>query len=547
MHERLPPPHTSQFPHRAPAPPAPLHPTHIRTHNAIRARRRLLPIAYAFAPDLTIVSAGFDAADGDPLGGCRLSPAAYGHMTALLVPLAPLVLLLEGGYNLAATAASVEACVRVLCGEAPARLAGQAGGGGLSPSAVGLEAIAAATAVQSRFWRCLGSPLPPAPHAAAGPDGQNHRHQHHGGQHQQHQQHQQHSRGHHTNDQQQQQQQQKQQLVVSPLRPNHPTLSSGGHSRDMPQQQQQQQQQAGLARWPQADSVCCAAGVGGVGPLLGESGSGGMDAAAAAVGLSLASAALPLGSGAAATPRAAPHAPSQEMQLESPLMARLGSIPLPGDGGLVGPLLPPHHHAPPPALGTPALLPGAMSQPMDTATDALLLLGALPAASPPQQHHEHHEHHHHPHPHPHHHQQQQLGLLSPFEAQQVVGPPPAWQQQQQQQFSPSYAQVCSPAGASAGAGASRMSTDGLQQGAALSPGGMLVGMVVPPASEPSAAAGHASSAHPLAGGSGGSGSSLGGDGALLVALAAQLAAEGGASGELPPGMLPSGASLTTSL
>lgn len=52
---------------------------------------RLLPIAYEFAPSLIIVSAGFDAAHGDPLGGCHVSPACFGHMTALLQPVAPLV------------------------------------------------------------------------------------------------------------------------------------------------------------------------------------------------------------------------------------------------------------------------------------------------------------------------------------------------------------------------------------------------------------------------------------------------------------------------
>ena len=30
----------------------------------------VLPIAYEFAPDLIVVSAGFDAAAGDPIGGC---------------------------------------------------------------------------------------------------------------------------------------------------------------------------------------------------------------------------------------------------------------------------------------------------------------------------------------------------------------------------------------------------------------------------------------------------------------------------------------------
>jgi histone deacetylase 6 len=30
----------------------------------------VLPLAYEFEPELIIVSAGFDAADGDPMGGC---------------------------------------------------------------------------------------------------------------------------------------------------------------------------------------------------------------------------------------------------------------------------------------------------------------------------------------------------------------------------------------------------------------------------------------------------------------------------------------------
>lgn len=40
-----------------------------------------MPIARAYAPDLVIVSAGFDAADGDPLGECHVTPPAYAHMT----------------------------------------------------------------------------------------------------------------------------------------------------------------------------------------------------------------------------------------------------------------------------------------------------------------------------------------------------------------------------------------------------------------------------------------------------------------------------------
>ncbi len=83
--------------------------------------RVLLPAAREFQPDLTIVSAGFDAAQGDLLGQQRISPAGYAAMTARLMTLASgrLVLALEGGYALDAIAASAAACVRILLGETP--------------------------------------------------------------------------------------------------------------------------------------------------------------------------------------------------------------------------------------------------------------------------------------------------------------------------------------------------------------------------------------------------------------------------------------------
>jgi len=82
--------------------------------------RVLLPIARAFEPDLVLVSCGFDAAEGDLLGGMRLSAAGYAAMTAKVASLAGgrVVLALEGGYNLNAIAAAAAACTRVLLGEA---------------------------------------------------------------------------------------------------------------------------------------------------------------------------------------------------------------------------------------------------------------------------------------------------------------------------------------------------------------------------------------------------------------------------------------------
>ena len=78
------------------------------------------PALAAFAPDLVLVSAGFDAAEGDLQGKMRVTPAGFAEMTArLLRTRVPLALALEGGYNLEATAACAVAVVRALLGDAP--------------------------------------------------------------------------------------------------------------------------------------------------------------------------------------------------------------------------------------------------------------------------------------------------------------------------------------------------------------------------------------------------------------------------------------------
>lgn len=110
----------------------------------------IIPIAYEFNPDLIIVSAGFDAADGDPIGGCRVTSECFGHMTSMLQAIAPLVLLLEGGYNLKATASATEACLRVLLGEQPPSLPGPR-----VPSTEGSKAVLEACKVQSAHWKSL--------------------------------------------------------------------------------------------------------------------------------------------------------------------------------------------------------------------------------------------------------------------------------------------------------------------------------------------------------------------------------------------------------
>ena len=70
----------------------------------------------------------------------------------MLKMVAPLAVLLEGGYNLTATAASVEQVLRVLLGERPATLKTPP-----TPTPSGRYAVAVAQMVQCKHWSCLGS------------------------------------------------------------------------------------------------------------------------------------------------------------------------------------------------------------------------------------------------------------------------------------------------------------------------------------------------------------------------------------------------------
>lgn len=90
--------------------------------NAFRRafEEKVLPALDDFAPELLLVSAGFDAHRADPLAGLELEEEDFAWVTARLVECAQyhcqarLVSVLEGGYNLRALAGSVCAHVREL-------------------------------------------------------------------------------------------------------------------------------------------------------------------------------------------------------------------------------------------------------------------------------------------------------------------------------------------------------------------------------------------------------------------------------------------------
>ncbi|ESQ31827.1 hypothetical protein EUTSA_v10003787mg [Eutrema salsugineum] len=81
----------------------------------------LIPVVKEFNPDIILLSAGFDAAIGDPLGGCRVTPYGYSVLLKKLMEFAQgkIVMALEGGYNLDSIAKSSLACVQVLLEDKP--------------------------------------------------------------------------------------------------------------------------------------------------------------------------------------------------------------------------------------------------------------------------------------------------------------------------------------------------------------------------------------------------------------------------------------------
>lgn len=114
----------------------------------------VLPIATEFAPDFTIISAGFDAARGDPLGCCDVTPAGYSRMTDMLYTLTggKLLVILEGGYNLRSISSSATSVIKVLLGEGPGSELGN-----IAPSRAGLQTVLEVMKIQMNFWPSLGS------------------------------------------------------------------------------------------------------------------------------------------------------------------------------------------------------------------------------------------------------------------------------------------------------------------------------------------------------------------------------------------------------
>jgi acetoin utilization deacetylase AcuC-like enzyme len=82
----------------------------------LRLEQDVIPFLKQAAPDLMIVSAGYDGNQADPLAGMNLTPPDYGQFTRACLDISPAVLFgLEGGYDYDALSQSVvatlEACL----------------------------------------------------------------------------------------------------------------------------------------------------------------------------------------------------------------------------------------------------------------------------------------------------------------------------------------------------------------------------------------------------------------------------------------------------
>ncbi|KAF2298791.1 hypothetical protein GH714_027835 [Hevea brasiliensis] len=110
--------------------------------------------AAEFAPDFTIISAGFDAARGDPLGCCDVTPAGYAQMTHMLYTICrgKLLVILEGGYNLRSISSSATAVIKVLLGESSEFELGNT-----VPSKAGLQTVLEVLKIQMHHWSSLES------------------------------------------------------------------------------------------------------------------------------------------------------------------------------------------------------------------------------------------------------------------------------------------------------------------------------------------------------------------------------------------------------
>lgn len=125
-------------------------------------RSIVMPISREFCPEIVMVSAGFDASLGHPapLGGYSLSPACFGHMTRELMSLCEerVVLVLEGGYELAPLSLCASQCLKALLHLPMDEIS--SGEMNKLPCQQAIHALQTTFSYQAPYWPCLHTCMP---------------------------------------------------------------------------------------------------------------------------------------------------------------------------------------------------------------------------------------------------------------------------------------------------------------------------------------------------------------------------------------------------
>lgn len=116
-------------------------------------REVVLPILREYQPELILISCGFDAARGDPLGQCLITPYGYAEMIRLLSAICPkLAVVLEGGYNLDVIPACAHAVVKSLLGLTRSGVTSE------PAQKTAVQAVDATKDYLAPYWKCLAPP-----------------------------------------------------------------------------------------------------------------------------------------------------------------------------------------------------------------------------------------------------------------------------------------------------------------------------------------------------------------------------------------------------
>ena len=123
---------------------------------ALVYRAAVLPVIAEFAPQLVLVSAGFDAHERDPLASMRVTTDGYASMVKELVKAATngsIAFVTEGGYDLGALSECVDRAIAEASGKAVMTDADPLRSG--SSTARAERALEAVRAAQKGHWRAI--------------------------------------------------------------------------------------------------------------------------------------------------------------------------------------------------------------------------------------------------------------------------------------------------------------------------------------------------------------------------------------------------------